>query len=90
MLVLLLDSILSQFLPENKQLLTVALIIIVTFSFDFVNKKAKEFVDKQFYRERYNYRKSLLGFSEELPYLDNMKQIIEKIGTSVNRYDGYR
>ncbi|MDQ3020886.1 MAG: SpoIIE family protein phosphatase [Bacteroidota bacterium] len=81
--VLVLDSLLRQFMPENKQLLTIALIIIVTFSFDFVNKKAKEFVDKQFYRERYNYRKSLLEFSEELPYLDNMKQIINKIGTSV-------
>lgn len=83
LLVLFLNSILSQFMPENKQLLTVALIVIVTFSFDFVNRKAKEFVDKQFYRERYNYRKSLLGFSEELPYLGNIRQIIEKIGTSV-------
>lgn len=83
LLVLVLNSILSQFMPENKQLLTIALIIIVTFSFDFVNKKAKEFVDKQFYRERYNYRKSLLEFSEDLPYLDNIRQIIEKIGTSV-------
>lgn len=83
LLVLVLNSILSQFMPENKQMLTIALIVIVTFSFDFVNKKAKEFVDKQFYRERYNYRKSLLEFSEELPYLDNMKQIIDKIGTSV-------
>ncbi len=83
LLVLVLNSILSQFMPENKQLLTIALIVIVTFSFDFVNKKAKEFVDKQFYRERYNYRKSLLEFSEELPYLDNIKQIIDKIGTSV-------
>ena len=35
-IVLLLDTILSQFMPQNKQLLTIALIIIVTFSFDFV------------------------------------------------------
>lgn len=88
LLVLVLNSILSQFMPENKQLLTIALIVIVTFSFDFVNKKAKEFVDKQFYRERYNYRKSLLEFSEELPYLDNIKQIIDKIGTSVKETMG--
>lgn len=88
LLVLALDSVLSQFMPENKQMLTIALIIIVTFSFDFVNKKAKEFVDKQFYRERYNYRKSLLLFSEELPYLDNMRKVIEKIGTSVKETMG--
>lgn len=88
LIVLILDSILSQFMSENKQLLTIALIVIVTFSFDFVNKKAKEFVDKQFYRERYNYRKSLLEFSEDLPYLDNMKQIINKIGESVKNTMG--
>ncbi|MBS1518402.1 MAG: SpoIIE family protein phosphatase [Bacteroidetes bacterium] len=88
LLVLVLDNLLSQFLPENKQLLTLALIIIVTFSFDFVNKKAKEFVDKQFYRERYNYRKSLLLFSEELPYLNNIRQIIEKIAFSVKETMG--
>lgn len=88
LLVLILNSILTQFMPENKQLLTVALIVIVTFSFDFVNKKAKEFVDKQFYRERYNYRKSLLEFSEELPYLDNIRRIIDKIGNSVKETMG--
>lgn len=88
LLVLFLNSILSQLMPENKQLLTVALIIVVTFSFDYVNKRAKEFVDKQFYRERYNYRKSLLVFSEDLPYLNNIKQIIEKIGRSVKETMG--
>lgn len=88
LLVLFLDNILSQLLPENKQLLTIALIIIVTFSFDFVNKKAKDLVDKQFYRERYNYRKSLLLFSEELPYLTNIRQIIEKIAVSVKETMG--
>ncbi|MEO8446308.1 MAG: SpoIIE family protein phosphatase [bacterium] len=90
LLVLVLNSILTQFMPENKQLLTIALIVIVTFSFDFVNRKAKEFVDKQFYRERYNYRKSLLTFSEELPYLDNMRQIMDKIGTSVKETMGIK
>ncbi len=88
LIVLFLDSVLSQILPENKQILTIALIIIVTFSFDFVNNKAKEFVDKQFYRERYNYRKSLLLFSEELPYLDNMRKVIDKIGNSVKETMG--
>jgi serine phosphatase RsbU (regulator of sigma subunit) len=83
LLVLVLDLILSQYVRENRQLLTVAIIIIVTFSFDFVNKKAKEFVDKQFYRERYNYRKSLLLFSEELPFLGNIIQILQRLKKSV-------
>lgn len=88
LLVLVLDSFFSQFMPENKQLLTISLIVIVTFSFDFVNKKAKEFVDKQFYRERYNYRKSLLIFSEELPYHDNMRKVIDSLGNSVKETMG--
>lgn len=83
LLVLVLDSLLGQFLPQNKQILTIAMIVIVTFSFDFVNNKAKQFVDKQLYRERYNYRKSLLEFSEELPYQTNIRQIIDTLGTSI-------
>lgn len=67
LLVLVLDSLLGRLLPDNKQVITIAMIVIVTFSFDFVNNKVKMFVDKQLYRERYNYRKSLLEFSEELP-----------------------
>lgn len=88
LLVLVLDSLLGQLIPENKQIITIAMIVIVTFSFDFVNNKAKEFVDKQLYRERYNYRKSLLKFSEELPYLGSMKQIMERLGTSIKETMG--
>jgi phosphoserine phosphatase RsbU/P len=84
LLVLLLDSILNQYVTGNKQVLTVAMIIIVTFSFDYVNKRAKEFVNKQFYRERYNYRKSLLLFSEELPYLNNMRKILQRLHKAVS------
>jgi phosphoserine phosphatase RsbU/P len=83
LLVFIIDSLLSQYLDENKQLITISLIVIVTFTFDFVNKRVKEFVEKQFYRERYNYRKSLLQFSEELPYLNNIDDIINKIGSAV-------
>lgn len=77
------DSLLSQFLVSNRQLITISLIIIITFSFDFVNKKVKEFVDKQFYRERYNYRQALLKFAEELPYIKNINEILSKIGKSI-------
>ncbi len=83
LLVFIIDNMLSQYLDENKQLITISLIVIVTFTFDFVNKRVKNFVEKQFYRERYNYRKSLLQFSEELPYLNNVDDIINKIGSAV-------
>jgi len=82
------DILLSQFLVGNRQLFTIALIILITFTFDFVNKKVKEFVDKQFYRERYNYRQTLLKFAEELPYIKNKNEILTKIGKSVNETMG--
>jgi sigma-B regulation protein RsbU (phosphoserine phosphatase) len=83
-LVFVLNSVLSTHFEEDKQLLTILTIVIITFSFDYVNRKAKGFVDKQFYRERYNYRKSLLLFSQELPYLSNINEILKRIASSVN------
>lgn len=84
LLVFVLNSVLSTHFEEDKQLLTILTIVIITFSFDYVNRKAKNFVDKQFYRERYNYRKSLLLFSQELPYLSNINEILKRIASSVN------
>ena len=83
LIVFLINSFLSGYFQENRQVVTIAFIVLVTFTFDFVNKKAKEFVDKHFYRERYNYRKSLLQFSEELSYISNINEILEKIGSSI-------
>ncbi|MCB0723074.1 MAG: SpoIIE family protein phosphatase [Ignavibacteriae bacterium] len=82
-LVFIIENLLSKYLTENKQLITISLIVIVTFTFDFVNKRVRNFVEKQFYRERYNYRKSLLQFSEELPYLNDIDEIINKVGSAV-------
>jgi serine phosphatase RsbU (regulator of sigma subunit) len=83
LLVYLLDSFLSDYFRGDKKFFTIAFIVIVTFTFDYVNTKAKAFVDKQFYRERYNYRKSLLGFSQELSYLTNINDLLGKISESV-------
>jgi sigma-B regulation protein RsbU (phosphoserine phosphatase) len=83
-LVYVIDSLLVKYFTENRQLLIIGMIVIITFTFDYVNKKARMFVDRQFYRERYNYRKSLLKFSEELPYMKNIKEVINKLGSSIN------
>jgi sigma-B regulation protein RsbU (phosphoserine phosphatase) len=83
-LVYVIDSLLIKYFTENRQLLIIGMIIIITFTFDYVNKRARMFVDRQFYRERYNYRKSLLKFSEELPYMKNIKEVINKLGSSIN------
>ncbi len=83
MVVFLADNLLGIFMNVNRQIATIAVIIFVTFTFDFVNKRARQFVDSQLFRERYNYRKSMLDFSNEIRYLRNIKQIIEIFAKAV-------
>ena len=90
LLVLVLDSYSSDIFEGGRKFFTIAFIIVVTFTFDFVNQKAKGFVDKLFYRERYNYRKSLLGFSQELSYINNVNELLEKICSSVSETMGVK
>ena len=52
-LVYVIDSLLVKYFTENRQLLIIGMIVIITFTFDYVNKRARMFVDRQFYRERY-------------------------------------
>lgn len=76
LIVFLIDNFVSVYFNTNKQILTITVVIIITFTFDFVNKKAKDYIDTKLYRERYNYRQSLLEFTQEIQYLPNIKEII--------------
>lgn len=87
MVLFLIDSILTQY-TGNKTILTVASIVLIIFTFDYVNKWANSFVDKRFYRKRYNYRKSLLKFSEELPFINNIRDVIEKVNFAIRETMG--
>jgi len=78
------DSVLSGYIGNNKKIITFTAIIVITFTFDFFNKRAKDFVDKQFYKDRYNYRKALLEFSQELPKMKSIKQVIDRLGFSIS------
>lgn len=78
-----LDNFLKGYIQVRSQFVTIAFILLFTFTFDFVNKRAKEFVDRLFYRERYNYRKSLLTFSRDLSFINNINELLEKICESV-------
>lgn len=89
-IVYLLNSLLSGFVSESRQFLTIATIVIITLTFDYVNNKAREFVDRQFYRERYNYRKSLLSFSRELPYMTNINETLRKLSDSIHESMGIK
>lgn len=82
------DSFLSGYIGTNKKIITFTAIIVITFTFDFFNKRAKDFVDKQFYKDRYNYRKALLDFSQELPKMKSIRQVLDKLGISVKQIMG--
>jgi serine phosphatase RsbU (regulator of sigma subunit) len=74
-----LDTIYDYYHLKNKQSITIITIILVIFSFSYITKLISSFVDRKFYRSRYNYRKSLLEFSSGLPYLNNINEVEEKI-----------
>lgn len=83
------NTILTQY-TGNKTFLTVASIVVIIFTFDYVNKWANNFVDKRFYRSRYNYRKSLLKFSEELPFINSIRDVIEKVNFAIRETMGVK
>jgi serine phosphatase RsbU (regulator of sigma subunit) len=74
-----LDTIYDYYQLRNKQSITIITIILVIFSFSYITKLISSFVDKKFYKSRYNYRKSLLEFSAGLPYLNKIEEVEENI-----------
>ncbi len=87
-MVYILNSFFRDIFGGSNQLMIITFIIIFTFSFDFVNKQAKSFVDKQFFRENYNYRKSLLDFSKDISYVTNIEELVLKIRNFLNETVG--
>jgi len=85
LLIYIMDSYLGGYARINRQYLIVGFIILVTFTFDYVNKKSKDFVDKIFYKERYNFRKSLLDFSHQLSYIKDVNEILTGIREEVSK-----
>lgn len=82
------DTILSGYIGTDRKVIYFTAIIVITFTFDFFNKRAKDFVDKQFYKDRYNYRKALLDFSQELPKMKSIRQVLDKLGISAKQIMG--
>lgn len=84
------DNFLLDYLPANKTLLTTAISIFLVFTFAYLNKLLKSFVDKNFYKERYNYRKTLLSFAEELPYFGRIEDAINTIENTLKNVMGVK
>ena len=67
---------------ENNKAFSVVAFVIIAFVFDPIKRKAQDSIDRTFYRDRRNYQKALLEFSQELPRQMNLDQILTSM---VNR-----
>ncbi|HUN66823.1 MAG TPA: SpoIIE family protein phosphatase [Bacteroidota bacterium] len=75
-----LGSLLGMIVPElNSRLVSVAAFIVIAFIFDPVKQRVQNSIDRTFYRERHDYQKALLEFSQELPRFIDVHQIMESI-----------
>ncbi len=90
LLVYIADSIFDKYIGFNKKLITFGAIIVITFTFDFFNKKIRAFVDKQFYKNRYDYRKALLSFSGELPKILTIYELILSLKKNITEIAGIK
>ena len=82
-LVFIIDNFISDYLIDGRAVITIGFIIIVTFTFDTVQNGAKSIVDKIFFKERYNYRKSLSKFSQSLPFITDINEMLDKISIEI-------
>jgi len=82
-LVYTIDNFISDFLADSRVFITIGFIIVVTFTFDAVQKGAKDIVDRIFFKERYNYRKSLSQFSKSLPFITDINEMLDKISFEI-------
>ena len=67
---------------DNRTLNIVAFVIIA-FIFDPVKRRAERWIDRVFYRERYNYQRVLMEFSRELPSQMNLEEILESMISAI-------
>jgi sigma-B regulation protein RsbU (phosphoserine phosphatase) len=63
---------------DNK-VLTVFAFVIIALVFDPLKKRVQNWVDRVFYRERYNYQKALLQFSSDLPRTRQLEDVLTSI-----------
>ncbi len=61
---------------EQNEIVSLIAFLAIAFAFDPLKRKAQNWIDRVFYQERYNYQKALSGFSQELPRLMNLDQIL--------------
>ncbi len=69
---------------EGGNIMTVTAIIIIAFIFDPLKQQIQEFVNRRFFRDQYNYQKTLLAFSQELPRKINGDEILALLADRIS------
>ena len=73
-------SLIAYFLgTEENRLLNVVAFILIALAFDPIKRRTQSWIDRSFYRERLNYQRALLEFSQELRTQMNLAQIMDSI-----------
>jgi sigma-B regulation protein RsbU (phosphoserine phosphatase) len=73
-------SLLSYFFGQHEsQVLNVVSLAVIAIVFDPIKQRFQNGVDRLFYRERYDYQRALLEFTQELPRLMEMEHILNSI-----------
>ncbi|MEX2117351.1 MAG: PDZ domain-containing protein, partial [Bacteroidota bacterium] len=52
---------------QENEVLNITAFLIIAFAFDPIKRRVQDGIDRVFYRERMNYQRALLEFSQELP-----------------------
>lgn len=78
-------SLLSSLIGKSENdVLNVVAFLVIAFAFNPIKQRAQEWIDRIFYRERHNYQKALLEFSQELPRLMNLDQILNSMVSRIS------
>jgi sigma-B regulation protein RsbU (phosphoserine phosphatase) len=78
-------SLIAYFLgTEENKTLTIIALIIIAFAVDPLKRRFQEWVDRIFYEERYNYHAALREFSQELPRLMNLEQVMHSLVNTIS------
>ncbi|HWP82992.1 MAG TPA: SpoIIE family protein phosphatase [Bacteroidota bacterium] len=78
-------SLIAYFLgTEENRTLNIVALVIIAFAVDPLKRRFQEWVDRIFYQERYNYHAALREFSQELPRLMNLEQILHSLVNTIS------
>ena len=78
------DLLKSAFGNNESEALSIFALVVIAFVFDPLKKRIQNIVDKIFYRERYDYQKTLLNFSKILHLKMNVNQIMNSVVNTIS------